>query len=173
MHSMTGLFTRANKLVIAVGLAWATGGCQHCDKCSTLIVTMPEVDAQKTAPPVTIVMQPTGSTSLVITCSWASSVWPGGDWTCTKDSNGNTSGHGNPRFDYNDSNAGGRWTITVTGPAGTNTITRNSSVGNPGDGPPIGCSCDVYSLDFTSGDMESVGVVLGTATGGIVGVDAG
>ena len=134
---------------------------------------MPEVDAQRTARPITIVIEPAGSTSPLITCNWASSTWPGGDWTCTADSNGNSSGHDNPRFDYNNSNAGGSWTFTVTGPSGTNTVTRNSSIGNPGDGPPVGCSCDIYSLDFTTGDMRNSGVVLGTATADSVGEDAG
>jgi hypothetical protein len=134
---------------------------------------MPRVDAQLTAPPVTIEMQPADGTSPPIICSWAKSVWPGGDWTCTKDRNGITSGHDYPRFSYDVPNAGGSWTITFTGSSGTQTVTRSPDPGNIGDGAPIGCSCDDYGLLFTSDEMKGVGVVFGSATANSAGADAG
>ncbi len=168
------VFTRALRRATAV-LAFVTllAGCQHCHKCSTLIVIMPQVDAQRTAQPVMIVLHPTGSDAPDIACSWAPSVSPGGSWACTQDSNGATSGHDAPRFAYDVPNAGGNWTITITGPSGTHTVARNSSPGDSGEGAPLECACAVYQIQFTSSDMEGTGVVLGTATGGYVGPDAG
>jgi len=161
-------------LGLAAGFALMLGACQHCSKCTTFILALPYVDSQQTTQPVSIRVQPSNGASPTISCSWASSTWSGGDWTCTKDRDGTTSNHSGPRFYYDLTSPNTSWTVTMTGPNGTRTFTQTSAPGNVGDGVlPGDCQCDSYQIELSSDDLSSVGIITGTATGPYAGVDAG
>ncbi len=160
--------------LVVVSLALILGACQHCAKCTTLIVALPYVEARRTDPPVRIEVEPTSGAAPTITCSWASSASAGGDWTCTKDRNGTSTNKSGPQFYYDLPSADTNWTITMTGPAGTRTFAQASAPGNVGDGVlPGDCQCDSYEIDFHVDDLKSVGIVSGTDLGPYVGADAG
>jgi hypothetical protein len=161
-------------LLASLGLALMLDACQHCSKCSTIVIALPYVDSRQTNQPVSIEVQPSSSTSPIIICNWTSSTSAGGDWTCTKDRDGTATNRSGPRFYYNVANANTSWTITMTGPGGTRTFSQSPTMGNVGDGVlPGDCQCDTYELDFQTDDLKSVGIVTGTATGPYVGDDAG
>jgi hypothetical protein len=150
--------------VAALAIASAVGGC-NCDKCTTILVRLPNLD-QATTPPVTVSLRLSTSSSVVTSCSWSRSQLYGGEWSCTKDHDGNTLGHNSPEFAYQVANAQNTWSIVVTGSSGTQTVTRNPKMLHPNDNPAQ-CSCDPYEVDVLESDLTQVGAV------GIASVDAG
>jgi len=151
-------------------LAAATLGCVllvdacsllHCDSCTSLEVRMPNLDSQ-VPQTVSVNLQQVGGTSAPISCTWAP-LAPSGTygWTCTKDSAGQTTRPDSPSFYYDISDGQKSWTIQITGPSGSSTVTRAPKDIETGEAASLtDCSCFSYSLELTADDMKSVGAVL-------------
>jgi hypothetical protein len=163
---------RAMQLSVLLGLLLSTYGCS-CDKCSILVLELPTLNLA-TTPPVTVeIRQVAGSTSLA-TCAWTSSATGRSTWTCTKDRDGTTTRNEDAAFYYNTEQAANSWSITLTGPSGSQTITRKPQADDSGEWP--GCSCDAYRLVLTGADAQSVGAIpleSSSTTPSDAGVDAG
>jgi len=132
----------------------------HCGPCpTTLELQLPELDA-RILQTVTVELQQVGGSTNPISCTWAPTAFVGvSKWTCTKDSNGNTTSYGTSSLDYNVTSLETSWTVQLTGPSGSQTVTRAPRNNGSGDGWPTSCTCDNYSLEITGDDMRSVGAV--------------
>jgi len=173
----TRTFANARRLgfliqaLAASAVAFAASGCK-CDTCTTILVRLPNLD-QATTPPVTVTLGLTTNSTVVATCNWSTSQFYGGEWSCNKDRDGKTVGHNSPEFAYQVANAQNTWSIVVTGPSGTQTITRNPSMLHPNDNP-VQCSCDPYEVDVLEADLTNVGAVGMTSSATVdAGVDGG
>lgn len=148
------------------------GSCGPCP--TTLELQLPELDA-RVSQTVTVELQQVGGSTNPISCTWAPTAFVGvSKWTCTKDSNGNTTSYGTSSLDYNVTSLEASWTVQLTGPSGSQTVTRAPRNNGSGDGGPTSCACDNYSLTITGDDVRSVGAVTpGSNTAIDAGADSG
>ena len=148
------------------------GSCGPCP--TTLELQLPELDA-RVSQTVTVELQQVGGSANPISCTWAPTAFVGvSKWTCTKDSNGNTTSYGTSSLDYNVASLEASWTVQLTGPVGSQTVTRAPRNNGSGDGWPTSCACDNYSLTITGDDVQSVGAVTpGSNTAIDAGADSG
>ena len=156
-------------------LAFAMGCHQsQCSGCPEAGIYLPGLNPKVQQTAMVHASQPSVST-VVIDCVWApstTSVQP--VWNCTRDKGGvTTHGNSDATFFYTDSAASSAWTILITGPSGTTTVTRMPTE-VPDDTPPVGCACDGYTVRLTGADLEAVGAVVGSSpSSSDAGVDAG
>lgn len=169
---MTLLESRRVRLTAGLlGCAIFAGAC-NCDSCWKLSVTLPEgvTSAQQT---VQVKFEQIEGSTAPITCTGVP-VAPSNrvSWTCTKDQDGKTTDYNSRSFFYSLSDYQKSWRITLTGPSGTQVLTRTPRNGDPGEAYPGSCSCSLYTLSLSIDDLQSVGVVpLGISAD--AGVDGG
>ena len=162
---------------VTLGLSMVASSCNlgHCEQCpTTLEIQLPELDA-RILQTVTVELQQVGGSSNPISCTWASTAYVGiSNWTCTKDSSGSTTSYGTTTLGYDVTDIEKSWTIQLTGPSGSKTVTRTPNNNGSGDGWPTNCACDNYSLGITSDDVQSVGAMTwGSNASSDAGADSG
>jgi len=158
------LCSRMFRFLFPVGLLGylvSTSGC--CDSCSELYVSLME-PAQNVSQVVQAEFQQVDGTAPAISCTWTLAE-PSHRyaWNCTKDRNGKTDGSAGSSYLYNLSAPQKSWTIRLTGPLGTHTLTRTPRADTGEEWPSIRCSCDVYALAVSEDDIKSVGAVQSAA----------
>ena len=144
-------------VVVVSGFALWTGACRHCGDCEKLSMALPHL-VSKQAQAVTLELSQADSATLIASCAWALSPQNGGIWTCTVDGDGKTTTELNSSFEYDVSHPEKACTIVLTGPTGTQTITRAPTAAiDPGEGFPTSCDCTIDYLVLTAEDLASVG----------------
>ena len=153
-------------------LAYLMSATSCCDSCSQLDVGLLPL-SRNVSQAVQAEFQQVGGATPVISCSWTlSEPSRGYSWNCTRDRNGKTDGYTGSHYLYNLSDPTKSWTIRLTGPSGTQTLTRTARADSGEEWPSFSCSCDLYTLFVGVDDLKSVGAVQGLDAPIDAGVDA-
>jgi hypothetical protein len=157
------MYRRLIRLLVVTGLIFFVlfmSACRErqCEGCPEIILQLPALDPTLDQSVTVRVYQ---SEEDAIECSWGQATeGTAVVWTCTPDKNGTSGGRagGETSFYYTSNSTRRDWTIELTGPSGSATI---SSTPTPDltDAWPVGCTCSADYLDITIDDLKSVGAV--------------
>jgi len=132
-----------------------SNGC-WCKDCATLVISLPEPDAQ-TEDGVVVAVTQQGNDSVRASCSWArtsSSSPSSGSWTCTRDGQTTTT-QGTVQLEFDSESAGGTCTFTVTDSHGSRSLKREPEDDSSGEASMVGCACDERAVKLTAADLAA------------------